>query len=62
MQISQVQGPGRLGAYTLDTSQMPPGTVSLDGEDTDWRGDPVTLLRITEGIPIRIILAPATQP
>ncbi len=62
LQVSQLQSTGRLGAFAVDTSRLPPGVVVERNDGTDRHGCPVTSLKLDTGYPVRIVLVPATQP
>ena len=61
-QISQAQSTGRVGAFAVDTSRLPPGVVAERTDSTNRYGSPVTSLKLETGFPVRIVLVPATQP
>lgn len=60
--IVEARGPYSVGAFDVDTSQLPPGAVEELHERQDGCGEPYTLLRLSPDRPVKIIIVPATKP
>jgi len=63
LNITEVCGvsSGPWGPLELDTSQVPSASV-IRTEEKDIYGDPVTTIRLMANRPVKLFLAPATQP